>query len=244
MSSCGDLGHFPQLVLQNNEPVSWWLEQICQAHGGSEVKPPDSSHEEHKSLASPIVPEGRICILHEGQCSRSLGTHEKWSFKKAESAGLWILTSLIFSCKIIHVSAGTKSLQMYLGEVLQASNEFQLQNFRYCEAQTADKGAGRLWIVLPKSSDLSDTWSFSCKKESNVYLRVARHAWVMFLLFFLIFTTFFTTAFLNVQEKFLASVPLIVKPHWRVKYILVKVCNCNCLLWFLGRQTLLVLVKV
>lgn len=161
-----------------------------------------------------------------------------------ESAGLWILTSLIFSYKIIHVSAGTKSLQMYLGEVLQASNEFQFQNFRYCEAQTADKGEGRLWIVLPKSSDLSDTWSFSCKKESNVYLRVARHAWVMFLLFFLIFTTFFTTAFLNVQEKFLASVPLIVKPHWRVKYILVKVCNCNCLLWFLGRQTLLVLVKV
>lgn len=84
MSSCGDLGHFPQLVLQNNEPVSWWLEQICQAHGGSEVKPPDSSHEEHKSLASPIAPEGRICVLHEGQCSRSLGTHEKWSFKKAE----------------------------------------------------------------------------------------------------------------------------------------------------------------
>lgn len=65
---------------------------------------------------------------------------------------------------------------MCLGELLQASKEFQFQNSRHWEAQTAEKGTGKLWIVLPKSSDLSETCSFGCKKESNVYLRVARCA--------------------------------------------------------------------
>lgn len=73
-------------------------------------------------------------------------------------------------------SSRNKEPLMCLGEVLQASKEFQFQNFRHWEAQTADKRAGRLWIVLPKSSDLSEALSSSCKEKSNVYLRVARNA--------------------------------------------------------------------
>lgn len=72
MASCGELGHFPQSVLQAKEPVAWWLEQSCQAHVGTETKPPTSSHEEDKGVASPIAPPGRTCILRGSQCSRCL----------------------------------------------------------------------------------------------------------------------------------------------------------------------------
>ena len=75
-------------------------------------------------------------------------------------------------CKLIHAAAGTKRFWMCLGEVLQASEELECQNLRCWQAQTADKGAARLWMALPKPSDLSEAWSFSCKKESDVYLRV------------------------------------------------------------------------
>lgn len=59
-----------------------------------------------------------------------------------------------------------------LREALQVSEDLEYQNLRCWQAQTAEKGAARLWMALCKPSDLSETWSFSCKKENNIYLRV------------------------------------------------------------------------
>lgn len=131
-----------------------------------------------KTLALSIALAGKTCILHEGQCSRSLGTHEKWSFRKAEwrTSRFVNFDRLSLQLQDDPCNSRNKEPPMCLGEVLQASKELKFQNFRHWEAQTADKGTNRLWLALPKSSDLSEIWGFGCKKKSNVYLRVTRHA--------------------------------------------------------------------
>lgn len=103
----------------------------------------------------------------------SLGTCGKWSLKSlsGETASLGIPTHRL-EVQADPFSSRTQEHLDILREALQVSEDLEYQNLRCWQAQTAEKGAARLWMALCKPSDLSETWSFSCKKENNIYLRV------------------------------------------------------------------------
>lgn len=156
-ASCGELGRFPQCVLQAKEPMAWWLEQSCQAHVGTETKPPVSSHKEDKGVASPVASFSssaeRTCVLHGSQCSRYPWAHVlEWEMvpKKAgwESSRFVIPDMLTLEVQADLYSSRNREPLDVLGEAIQVSEELKHQNLRCWQAQTSYKEADNGWHCL------------------------------------------------------------------------------------------------
>lgn len=136
-----------------------------------------------KAVSHPLHWMEEFAFLHEGQCRRSPGTREKWSFKKVE----WRISRFVNLDKVSlqlqddPSSSKNKKPLVCPGEILQAFQrnfDFHISDTGWLKQQTrgqVDFGQYCLNLLISQRLGL-----LAVKKESNVYLRVGKHAWIMF----------------------------------------------------------------